>query len=80
MKKIRWGILGCGHIARKFASDLQYVEGAELIAAGSRSQSVADAFSKEFGVPHSHGSYESLVNDDEVNIVLHVVYSSWASS
>jgi len=69
MKKIRWGILGCGHIAKKFASDLQYVEGAELIAAGSRSRSVADEFSKEFSVAHSHGSYESLVNDDEVDVI-----------
>ncbi len=40
-----------------------------MIAAGSRSQSVADAFSKEFGIPHSHGSYGSLVNDDEVDII-----------
>lgn len=68
-KKIRWGILGCGHIAKKFASDFQYVEGAELIAAGSRSQAVADEFAKTFSIAHSHGSYNDLVNDAEVDVI-----------
>jgi predicted dehydrogenase len=69
MKKIRWGILGCGRIARKFASDLQYVEGAALTAAGSRSQTAADEFSGAFRIAHSHGSYESLVNDKDVDVI-----------
>jgi len=68
-KKIRWGILGCGNIAKKFASDLQYVEDAELIAAGSRSRASADKFSSMFSIPHSHGSYEALANDDEVDVI-----------
>src|ERR1022692_1633263 len=68
-KNIRWGILGCGHIAKKFAADLQYVEGAELMAAGSRSHAVADEFARTFSIPHSHGSYESLVKDEEVDVI-----------
>jgi len=47
MKKIHWGILGCGKIARKFAADLKLVEDAELIAVGAREQSTADAFAKD---------------------------------
>jgi len=68
-KKIRWGILGCGNIAKKFASDLHYVEGAELLAAGSRNQATADEFSASFSIPHSHGGYEALVNDEEVDVI-----------
>jgi predicted dehydrogenase len=68
-KEIRWGILGCGHIAAKFANDLQYVEGARLVAAGSRSQTVAADFSKKFSIPHIHGSYDALVKDEEVDVI-----------
>ena len=67
--KIRWGILGCGRIARKFSSDLKYVEDAELIAAGSRSQEAAEKFSSEFPVKHLHDSYEALVKNPEIDVI-----------
>ena len=57
---IRWGILGCGRIARKFASDLKLVKNAELVACGARSKQSADEFAQEFSVKHKHYSYEDL--------------------
>ena len=60
---VRWGILGCGRIARKFAAGLASAEGAVLAAAGSRSKENADAFGDEFSVPRRHGSYEELAAD-----------------
>ncbi len=69
MKTIRWGILGAGRIARKFASDLRFAEGCELIAVGSRSKQSADEFSKEFPVQHCHHSYEELAQNPEVDVI-----------
>lgn len=69
MEKIRWGILGAGRIARKFASDLKLVEDAELIAIGSRSQQSADDFGDEFGIKYRHDSYEALVSNPEVDVI-----------
>jgi predicted dehydrogenase len=69
MNDIRWGILGCGRIARKFASDLQYVAGAKLVAVGSRSRSHADAFAAEYPVLWRHDSYEALVANPEVDVI-----------
>ena len=69
MKKIRWGILGCGKIARKFATDLKLVEDAELIAVGAREQSTAAAFGKDFPAQYVHGSYEALVSNPEVDVI-----------
>jgi predicted dehydrogenase len=69
MKEIRWGILGCGKIAQKFAADIQYAEGASLVAAGSRSAEAANHFCAEFGIPHSWSSYEALVNDPDVDVI-----------
>jgi predicted dehydrogenase len=67
--KIRWGILGCGRIARKFAADLQYVKDAELVAVGSRNQQTADEFAKEFPAHNRHGNYEALAADKEVDVI-----------
>ncbi len=67
--KIRWAILGCGKIARKFAADLKLVKDAELIAVGAREQSTADAFAKEFPAKYKHSSYDALVQNPEVDVI-----------
>ncbi|MES1222877.1 MAG: Gfo/Idh/MocA family oxidoreductase, partial [Bacteroidota bacterium] len=67
--KIRWGILGCGRIARKFASDLKYVDGAELVAVGSRNKATAEEFAREFPAKNCYGSYEALASDKEVDVI-----------
>ena len=41
-KKIKWGILGTGMIAKKFAKDLKETDLGELHATGSRSQETAN--------------------------------------
>ena len=68
-KVIRWGILGCGRIAGKFAADLKLVSDAELIAVGSRSQETAAVFADEFNVKYRHASYAALVQNPEVDVI-----------
>jgi dihydrodiol dehydrogenase / D-xylose 1-dehydrogenase (NADP) len=67
--KIRWGILGTGGIAHKFATGLQAAPEAELVAVGSRTQAAADEFGNTFGAPRRHASYEALANDPEVDVI-----------
>lgn len=67
--KIRWGILGCGRIARKFAADLTLVTDAELVAVASRKKETAQVFANEFPCRYAHGSYEELVNNPEVEVI-----------
>lgn len=69
MEKIRWGILAPGSIAHRFASGLEVIPDAELIAVGSRSKERADKFADEFDIPHRHGSYADLVNDPDVDAI-----------
>lgn len=68
-KKWNWAILGAGHIARKFATDLKQCENAALYAIGSRSRERAERFAGEFGIAEAYGSYEELVNDQQVDVV-----------
>ena len=66
---IRWGILGPGGIARKFAEGLDALPDACLTAVGSRSQKRANAFADEFGAPNRHDSYAALAGDPDVDAV-----------
>lgn len=68
-KKIKWGIIGLGSIAGKFATDLLTIEDAELYAVGSRSQEKADAFAKKFGATKAYNSYEAIANDPNIDAV-----------
>src|SRR5689334_9209292 len=68
-QKIRWGILGCGRIARKFASDLRLAKDAGLTAVASRNLETARSFANEFPARHVHDNYEALVNNNDVDVI-----------
>jgi dihydrodiol dehydrogenase / D-xylose 1-dehydrogenase (NADP) len=69
LEPLRWGILGCGNIARSFAAGLRHAPQATLAAVGSRDRAKAEAFAAELGAARAHGSYESLAADPDVDIV-----------
>ena len=68
-KKIKWGIIGLGKIAQKFANDLKLIDNAELEAVASRDVAKAEAFSATFDAKKYYGSYEALLQDKFVDIV-----------
>lgn len=68
-KKIRWGILGCGRIAHKFASDLKRVADAELIAVASRDLARATQFGGEYGVQFIFDDYADLASSPAVDVI-----------
>lgn len=67
--KIRWGILGTGHIANTFATAIASLDDAVVQAVGSRSQESADKFGDAYGIPNRHATYEALAADPEVDAV-----------
>ncbi|WP_439128871.1 Gfo/Idh/MocA family protein [Polaribacter sp.] len=68
-KTIKWGIIGLGSIANKFATDLATIENAELVAVASRSQEKADEFAKKYHSKKAYDSYEKLAKDSGVDAV-----------
>ncbi|TXD46433.1 Gfo/Idh/MocA family protein [Polaribacter sp. IC073] len=68
-KKIRWGIIGLGKIANKFATDLATVENAELFAVASRRQPNADEFAQKYKAKKAFNSYKELAKDSEVDAI-----------
>lgn len=65
----RWGIIGCGKIAEKFADDLMNVPNAKLNAVASRSLEKAQAFGQPYHCPHAFGSYEQLAQSGLVDVI-----------
>ena len=65
----RWGILGPGHIAHKFAKDLQTLPDAQLYAVASTDQQRADGFAQEYGMTHSFGTYDGLLTLPDLDVV-----------
>lgn len=68
-KIIKWGILGCGKIANKFAEGLEVVPDAILEAVASRTEGKAKNFGKIFGVKKTYNNYEELVKNPAVDVI-----------
>lgn len=68
-KIIRWGIMGPGKIARKFAGDLREVSQTELHGVASRDKGRAEAFGTEHNAVKAYGNYEALARDPNVDAV-----------
>ncbi|MDX1753558.1 MAG: Gfo/Idh/MocA family oxidoreductase [Salinimicrobium sediminis] len=68
-EKIKWGIIGPGKIARKFATSLKFIEDAELYAIASRNHERAAAFAEEMGIKKFYSSYETMLEDPAVDII-----------
>ena len=68
--KLRWGILGTAKIARRaFIPGVRNGTEGTVTAVASRDAARAAAYASELGIPHSHGSYEALLDDHEVDAV-----------
>ncbi len=65
----RWGIMGLGKIAQKFAESLAYVPNAKIVAVASRSKEKAAEFAQKFGAAHHYESYEAMLDNPEVEVV-----------
>jgi predicted dehydrogenase len=68
-KPLRWGVLGPGGIARKFATGLTVLPDHALVAVGARTQARADRFAAEFGAPRAYASYAELAADPQVDAI-----------
>jgi predicted dehydrogenase len=70
MDTVRWGVLSTAKIAtEKVIPAIQRAEGCEVVAIASRDADRARAAAADLGVARSHGSYEALLADPDVDVV-----------
>ena len=68
MNKIRFGIVGTGNIAHRFADAIQNVPQAELTAVASRTEENAESFGNEYNIPNRFYSYEDMAKSDKIDV------------
>lgn len=66
-KKIRFGIVGTGTIAHRFAEAIKNVDNAELVAVASRTKENAEKFGDEFDIPFRFDGYEKMAQSDMID-------------
>lgn len=70
MRKIKWGLIGCGDIARKrIAPALLDLPSCELIAVSRANFDQAEAFAREFGARRWYKEWQHLLEDEEIEAV-----------
>lgn len=70
MSKVKWGLIGCGDIARKrVAPALRDLPNCELIAVSRAQAERAEEFATEFGARRWRADWRALLADEEIDAV-----------
>ena len=83
MAQVKWGIIGLGNIALKFAEGFQYTKNAKLLAISSRSENKLMTFKNKFQIDDNYcfTNYESLLKCKDVDIIYialpHSLHHRW---
>ncbi|MDR9828707.1 Gfo/Idh/MocA family oxidoreductase [Vibrio sp. FNV 38] len=66
---IRWGIIGPGRIANRFAAAFSAVDDGALYAVASRNEQRLHYFADQYAIPHRYSDYDALINDPNVDVI-----------
>jgi len=69
MSLVRWGLLGTARINRRLIPAMRASSRSTIVAVASRDLPRAEAHAREWGIPTAIGSYDALLNRDDVDAV-----------
>jgi predicted dehydrogenase len=70
MKKIKWGIIGCGDVTEvKSGPAFNKVKNSELVAVMRRDAEKAEDYARRHNVPKWYSDVDKLIHDPEVNAI-----------
>jgi len=70
MEELKWGLIGCGDIARKsVVPAIQNTKNSTLLTINRSDSDKAEEFAKEFSIGRWTASWEELVHESEINSV-----------
>lgn len=69
MNEIRWGVIGCGHIANTFMKSMSAVSNATVVACAASDTKRAKDFAKTYDITSSFGSYNDMLADRSIHAI-----------
>ena len=79
---IKWGIIGLGNIAIRFAKSLSYTNEGKLYAIASKTKDKRDSFYEQYNCDKVYEDYDELLNDEEIDAVYialpHGLHKYWS--
>jgi predicted dehydrogenase len=66
---LNWGLLSTARINDRLIPAIRAAERAELVAVASRSRTRAADYAAEWDIPRAHGSYQTLLDDPDVDVI-----------
>jgi len=66
---LRWGMLGTGWVAGYFSGSMREHSAQRMTAVASRTLARAEEFAAQGGIDKAYGSYESLIDDPDIDVV-----------
>jgi len=70
MTKVRWGLIGCGDIAKKrVAPALRDSARSELVAVSRAKADLAEAFARQFGAGKWYADWHDMLRDSEIDAI-----------
>jgi len=68
-KVLNWGLLSTARINRALIPPLRMSKRNHLLAVASRTPESAGKYAREWKIPRTHGSYEALLADPEIDVI-----------
>jgi len=77
-KRVRVGLIGAGANTRsRHIPGLQEIEGVEIVSVANRTPESSRAVASEFSIPRTHGTWQELLADPEIDAV---VIGTWPNT
>ncbi len=76
-KTIRFGVIGPGVIANKFADAVSRCDDAVIAAVASRNQERGDSYAAKYGVEKVYTSYDDVMQDPDIDALYIAVPHNW---
>ena len=73
---MKWGIIGAGNIAKRFAQSQSHIENSCIYAISARNHEKREKFKETYGVQHAYSAPLEVLEDPQVEANRRITYSS----